>query len=220
MARSESSRAALPHRTSRRRSREQLVYASRAQSRRRWCWAAISTPCQTAAGWTGALACWQGLKSLPHSPKSQAAFPRSRCAWWTGPMKKAHALDRSLFGSSAFAGTHTIDADHLRTDRDGVTYEDALRGCGLEMSRVGEAAVERINAAAYLELHIEQGPVLESMQLPLGCRAWNQRRGTMVRGFYRTGGALRVDAHVRASRRTCGCRKACACNPSHRPQSP
>jgi N-carbamoyl-L-amino-acid hydrolase len=75
---------------------------------------------------------------------------------------------RSLFGSSAFAGTHSIAADRIRTDRDGVRLEDALRQCGVEVERIGDAGVERKNAAAYLELHIEQGPVLENMQLPLG----------------------------------------------------
>jgi beta-ureidopropionase / N-carbamoyl-L-amino-acid hydrolase len=75
---------------------------------------------------------------------------------------------RSLFGSSAFAGTHTIEADRSRTDRDGVRLEDALRNCGIEVEQIGRAAEERRNAAAYLELHIEQGPVLEGMGLPLG----------------------------------------------------
>src|SRR5271168_2979376 len=75
---------------------------------------------------------------------------------------------RSLFGSSAFAGTHTIEADRSRTDRDGVTLEDALRNCGIEVEQIGRAAEERTNAAAYLELHIEQGPVLEGMGLSLG----------------------------------------------------
>ena len=75
---------------------------------------------------------------------------------------------RSLFGSSAFAGTHTIAADRIRTDRDGVSLEDALRQCRVNIEQVGDAGVERKNVAAYLELHIEQGPVLENLQLPLG----------------------------------------------------
>jgi N-carbamoyl-L-amino-acid hydrolase len=75
---------------------------------------------------------------------------------------------RSLFGSSAFAGTHTIEADRSRTDRDGVCLEDALKQCGINVDRISESAIERGKAGAYLELHIEQGPVLESMQLPLG----------------------------------------------------
>ena len=75
---------------------------------------------------------------------------------------------RSLFGSAAFAGKHSIEADRGRTDRDGVTLEAALAKCGVEIERVGDAAVERKNLAAYLELHIEQGPILERMNKPLG----------------------------------------------------
>jgi hydantoinase/carbamoylase family amidase len=74
---------------------------------------------------------------------------------------------RSLLGSSAFAGTHSIAADRVRTDCDGIKLEDALRRCGVEIDRFPDSAKERANAAAYLELHIEQGPVLEKMQFPL-----------------------------------------------------
>jgi len=74
---------------------------------------------------------------------------------------------RSLFGSSAFAGTHTIEQDRARTDASGATLEAALAACGVSIDAIGNAGVERKNAAAYLELHIEQGPVLESMGLPL-----------------------------------------------------
>ena len=75
---------------------------------------------------------------------------------------------RSLLGSSAFAGTHSIEADRNRTDRDGVKLEEALRKCGVEIDKFPDAEKEQKNAAAYLELHIEQGPVLERMGLPLG----------------------------------------------------
>jgi N-carbamoyl-L-amino-acid hydrolase len=75
---------------------------------------------------------------------------------------------RSLLGSSAFAGTHSIGADRSRTDRDGVKLEDALRRCGVEIDKFPDARKEQKNAAAYLELHIEQGPVLERMGLSLG----------------------------------------------------
>ncbi len=75
---------------------------------------------------------------------------------------------RSLLGSSAFAGTHSIEADRGRTDRDGIRLEDALRNCGVEIDRFPEAAKEQKDAAAYIELHIEQGPVLEALGLPLG----------------------------------------------------
>jgi N-carbamoyl-L-amino-acid hydrolase len=75
---------------------------------------------------------------------------------------------RSLFGSSAFAGTQTIDQDRGRTDAGGKRLEDALAECGVFVDKIGDAGRERKNAAAYLELHIEQGPVLEKMGLPLG----------------------------------------------------
>jgi N-carbamoyl-L-amino-acid hydrolase len=74
---------------------------------------------------------------------------------------------RSLLGSSAFAGNATVDADRRRTDSDGVFLEDALRNCGVEIDRLPGATAEQRNAAAYLELHIEQGPLLEAEGLPL-----------------------------------------------------
>ena len=74
---------------------------------------------------------------------------------------------RSLFGSSAFAGTASIATDRSRTDSTGVRLEDALKKCGVDIDSIGEATRERKEAAAYLELHIEQGPVLERLALPL-----------------------------------------------------
>ena len=75
---------------------------------------------------------------------------------------------RSLLGSSAFAGTHSIAADRVRLDKDGISLESALSRCGVSIDRFPEAEREQANAAAYLELHIEQGPVLEQLGLPLG----------------------------------------------------
>jgi len=74
---------------------------------------------------------------------------------------------RSLFGSSAFAGTQSIEQDRGRIDAGGTRLEDALAACGVNIDSIGDAGRERKNAAAYLELHIEQGPVLEAMRLPL-----------------------------------------------------
>jgi beta-ureidopropionase / N-carbamoyl-L-amino-acid hydrolase len=75
---------------------------------------------------------------------------------------------RSLLGSSAFAGTSSIEADRVRTDKDGIRLDDAVGRCGFPIDRFPDATREQKHAAAYLELHIEQGPVLERMQLPLG----------------------------------------------------
>ena len=76
---------------------------------------------------------------------------------------------RSLFGSSAVSGTMD-DQDDLRArkDADGIALPDALREHGVDLDGALEARSQLENAAAYLELHIEQGPVLESMELPLG----------------------------------------------------
>src|SRR5246127_2987122 len=64
---------------------------------------------------------------------------------------------RSLLGSSAFAGTHSIEADRGRTDRDGIRLEDAVKSCGFDFAHFPEASIEKKDAAAYIELHIEQG---------------------------------------------------------------
>ena len=76
---------------------------------------------------------------------------------------------RSLFGSSAAAGSMR-DQDELRQRRDanGIALPDALREHGVDLDRALDAQKQLESAVAYLELHIEQGPVLESMDLPLG----------------------------------------------------
>jgi beta-ureidopropionase / N-carbamoyl-L-amino-acid hydrolase len=76
---------------------------------------------------------------------------------------------RSLFGSSAAAGS-MADQDELRgrKDADGVSLPDAIARFDVDLDRALEARRELEDAGAYLELHIEQGPVLESIGLPLG----------------------------------------------------
>jgi hydantoinase/carbamoylase family amidase len=74
---------------------------------------------------------------------------------------------RSLFGSSAASGS--LDPDEFRVlhDSDGASLPEVLAGYGVEVDRAREARRELATAAAYLELHIEQGPVLERLGLPL-----------------------------------------------------
>ena len=76
---------------------------------------------------------------------------------------------RSLFGSSAAAGSMR-DQDELArlADRDGISLPAAIGEYGVSLDSAGEARSQLENAGAYLELHIEQGPVLESLDLPLG----------------------------------------------------
>jgi len=78
---------------------------------------------------------------------------------------------RSLAGSAAAAGALDPQKElaHL-VDRQGVKLPDALKEHGVELSRMGEAKpwLEAADGRAYLELHIEQGPVLESLKKPVG----------------------------------------------------
>lgn len=70
-----------------------------------------------------------------------------------------------FIGSRALVGT--LDESLLqRRDAQGSSVADAIRAFGLDPARVGEARVS--NALGYFELHIEQGPVLENLGLPLG----------------------------------------------------
>ena len=75
---------------------------------------------------------------------------------------------RSLFGSSACSGTLVPDEVRDLVDKDGIPWPQALAEHGVDVDRANESGRQLVNAAAYLELHIEQGPVLESLGLPLG----------------------------------------------------
>jgi allantoate deiminase len=71
-----------------------------------------------------------------------------------------------FIGSRALVGR--LDDELLaRTDRDGISVRQAIAGFGLRPDRIPDAAIDK-DAACYLEFHIEQGPVLEHLQLPLG----------------------------------------------------
>ena len=75
---------------------------------------------------------------------------------------------RSLYGSSAASGFFDVTELAKLRDREGVALGDALREVGVTLEDAPQARAELAKAAAYLELHIEQGPVLEGLGLPLG----------------------------------------------------
>jgi N-carbamoyl-L-amino-acid hydrolase len=75
---------------------------------------------------------------------------------------------KSLFGSSACSGNLNMDEARGLKDKNGITLPDALKNVGIDFDRVKDSSRELKNAAAYLELHIEQGPVLLDLDLPLG----------------------------------------------------
>ncbi|KRR27405.1 allantoate amidohydrolase [Bradyrhizobium retamae] len=73
----------------------------------------------------------------------------------------------TLLGSRAVAGTFDASVLDAR-DRDGLTMREAMLQFGLDPGRIGAAARTRRELHAYVELHIEQGPVLEQQKIPIG----------------------------------------------------
>jgi N-carbamoyl-L-amino-acid hydrolase len=119
-------------------------------------------------GWLdGALNVVAGVEVLRRIAEDGRPPVTVRLANWAD--EEGARFGRSLFGSSAAAGSMR-DQDELRSrrDADGSALPEVLAGHGVELDRATEARTRLENAAAYLELHIEQGPVLESLDLPLG----------------------------------------------------
>jgi len=75
---------------------------------------------------------------------------------------------KSLFGSSACSGQLDMTEARGLKDKQGIALPDALKAVGIDFEKVKDSRGELKNAAAYLELHIEQGPVLLDLDLPLG----------------------------------------------------
>jgi N-carbamoyl-L-amino-acid hydrolase len=113
-----------------------------------------------AGGWLdGALGAIAGVGALRAWAEAGRRPPRSLVLVdWAD--EEGARFGRSLFGSSAFAGT--LDPDSVRElrDADGRAIADVLAENGVELDRAPECAVRRDGLAAFLELHIEQGPVL------------------------------------------------------------
>ena len=119
-------------------------------------------------GWLdGCLNVLAGVEVLRRIAEDGAPPVTIRLVNWAD--EEGARFGRSLFGSSAAAGS-MADQDELRelTDRDGITLPDALADHGVDLDHALDARAQLESAAAYLELHIEQGPVLESLDLPLG----------------------------------------------------
>lgn len=120
-------------------------------------------------GWLdGVLGVLSGLGALRRLARRGRPPVTVRLVDWAD--EEGARFGRSLMGSSAAAGTLDLDKIRDLVDRDGVRLEDALRQCGVELANMPRAHQEfkRIPARAYLELHIEQGPVLESLGKPAG----------------------------------------------------
>ena len=119
-------------------------------------------------GWLdGALNLVAGVETLRRIAEDGKPAVTVRLVDWAD--EEGARFGRSLFGSSAASGTMD-DLDEIRKRRDAheIAWPDALREHGVDLDRVLDARRQLERAGAYLELHIEQGPVLESMGLPLG----------------------------------------------------
>lgn len=111
----------------------------------------------------------------------------------------------TYLGSRAVTGK--FDMSLLNSaDKDGLTLRQAMEGFGLDVSRIHEAARSPGEIKAYVELHIEQGPVLEEKNLPVGvvtAIAGATRLNVEVTGFAGHAGTvpmgLRKDALAAAS---------------------
>jgi N-carbamoyl-L-amino-acid hydrolase len=119
-------------------------------------------------GWLdGALNVVAGVEVVRRLAEDGSPATTVRLVNWAD--EEGARFGRSLFGSSAAAGS-MADQDELRERRDaeGVPLPDAVGAYDVELDGALEARSQLEGAAAYLELHIEQGPVLESLGLPLG----------------------------------------------------
>src|SRR5437660_4613393 len=75
---------------------------------------------------------------------------------------------KSLFGSSACSGNLDMNEARSLKDKDGIPLPEALKEHGINFDKVKDSGKELEDVAAYIELHIEQGPVLLDLDLPLG----------------------------------------------------
>lgn len=102
----------------------------------------------------------------------------------------------SLFGSSAATGR--LDAEHTTNLHDGEhSIAAALAANGVDISRTGDARHSLDGALGYVELHIEQGPVLESAGCPLAVvtgTAGVERHSVRFEGVAAHAGAMPMDA--------------------------
>jgi hydantoinase/carbamoylase family amidase len=116
-------------------------------------------------GWLdGALGELTGLEALRSQAESGRPPVGLRLVDWAD--EEGARFGRSLFGSSACAGTLEVDEVRDLRDRDGERLEEVVARYDVDLERVHESNAQLRGARAYLELHIEQGPVLESRGEP------------------------------------------------------
>ncbi len=162
-------------------------------------------------GWLdGSLGVLAGLEVLRTISESRRPARTVALVDWAD--EEGARFGRSLLGSSAFAGTLDPDAVRNLRDAEGTPLPDALAAFGVDVDTMGTAGEgRRERLSAYLELHIEQGPVLEatgtSCAAVSGCVGIDRRR-VVLQGVTAHAGSTpmerRVDAGVAAARVVAG----------------
>ncbi len=118
-------------------------------------------------GWLdGCLNLLAGVEVLRHIASQGAPPVTIRLVDWAD--EEGARFGRSLFGSSSVSGHMEPDQLRVLHDKDGIALPDALERVGINLDNAKHARTQLQNAKAYLELHIEQGPVLESKNLAMG----------------------------------------------------
>lgn len=76
-------------------------------------------------------------------------------------------FNKGLFGSRGILGK-LEEGELQRTDQDGITREQALKDFGCDVAKFKESEYKAGSIFCFLELHIEQGPILDVAQKPIG----------------------------------------------------
>ena len=119
--------------------------------------------CVPSGGWLdGCLGVVTGIEALRRYAGGARPPVTIKVVDWAD--EEGARFGRSLFGSAAAAGTLDLDDVRKLADRAGVALVDALRDNGIDLENMRRAHDElrAVDARAYLEVHIEQGPVLEA----------------------------------------------------------
>jgi hydantoinase/carbamoylase family amidase len=117
-------------------------------------------------GWLdGALGVLAGLEVLRAAAAAGAQPLSIKLVDWAD--EEGARFGWGMLGSSAAAGSLDPEAVLGLKDRDGLRLPDVLAAHGVELATMRNAASSLADVAGYIELHIEQGPVLEDLGLPL-----------------------------------------------------
>ncbi|HRK32509.1 MAG TPA: hydantoinase/carbamoylase family amidase [Tepidisphaeraceae bacterium] len=120
-------------------------------------------------GWLdGCLGVLVGLEALRRAAAAGECDLTLRLIDWAD--EEGARFGRSLVGSSAAGGSLNVEDIRNLKDRDGITQAEAMRENGVNIDSMLDAhkQLKQVDARAYLELHIEQGPVLESLNKSTG----------------------------------------------------